>query len=56
MLDQMIKLVIKKLTGKNQFHDCHLWVKVHKVELHKSSGVGEDYRTVCIERLYNTYV
>jgi hypothetical protein len=38
MVDQMIKLV----TGKNQFHDCHLWVNVQKLELLKSSGLGED--------------
>jgi hypothetical protein len=42
MVDQMIKLVINKLTGKNQFHDCHLRVNVQKVELLKSSGLGED--------------
>jgi hypothetical protein len=42
MVDQIIKLVINKLTGKNQFHDCHLWVNVQKIELLKSSGWGED--------------
>jgi hypothetical protein len=42
MVDQMIKLVINKLTGKNQFHDCHLWMNVQKVELFKSRGWEED--------------
>jgi hypothetical protein len=33
---------MNKLTGKNQFHDCHLWVNVQKVKLLKSSGWGVD--------------
>jgi hypothetical protein len=37
-----IKLVINKLTGKNQFHDRHLRVNVQKVELLKSGGWEED--------------
>jgi hypothetical protein len=35
-------LVINTLTGKNQFHERHLGVNLQKVELLKSSGLGED--------------
>ncbi len=41
-LYQMIKLEINKQIGKKQFHGCHLWLNVPKMELLKSSGVGKD--------------
>jgi hypothetical protein len=38
LIDQMIKLVINKGTGHNQFHGCHPCGDTQKVKLLKSSG------------------
>jgi len=38
VINQMIKLVINKLTGHNQFHSCHPCGNTQKVKLLKSSG------------------
>lgn len=48
-LDQMIKLEINKQIGKKQFHGCHLWLNMPKMELLKSSGGGEGH----IEKLWS---